>query len=163
MTINHTGADVPASRRPRPEATVEFTLIYAAHDAFRRDPLCLTAPAGAGQTQTASAPAQGLAAHMRHEEDPAPPLVEAHLGARGGPAVRKAAGKSQELTRGAEFLPWMLGGASATASRQVLTVLSPPARLPGRAAWRRRYARTPAGAPRRNAASIRTTAERQAS
>src|SRR5258708_18635900 len=50
MTINHPGADVPVSRRSRSEDTVDFTLMYAAHDAFRRDLQCLTAAVGAGQT-----------------------------------------------------------------------------------------------------------------
>src|ERR1700689_2194718 len=54
MTISHTGADAPASRRYRAGATVAFTLMYAAHDAFRRDLQCLTAAVGTGQ---AAAPA----------------------------------------------------------------------------------------------------------
>lgn len=234
MTINHAGADGPVSRRRhRPEATVDFTLMYAAHDAFRRDLQYLTAAVEAGQAaapavrtswatfknqlhvhhtaedtwlwpplrkrvtrpdeaavldameaehariepllsqvdaliaasgsagmpETAAALAQTLAAHMRHEEDQALPLVEAHLGVRGWAAFRKAVGKSQGLSGGAEFFPWMLDGASAIASKQILGVLPPPARLLCRAVWRPRYART----PRWNAASIRSAAERQAS
>jgi iron-sulfur cluster repair protein YtfE (RIC family) len=233
MAINSTGADVPASRRARPDDSVDFTLMHAAHDAFRRDLQCLTAaveagqtaapavrtswatfknqlhvhhtaedtwlwpplrqqvtrpeeaavldameaehariepllsqvdaliaaPGGAGLAQTAGALAQTLAAHMRHEEDQALPLVETRLGSSGWAAFRKAVGKSQGLRGGAEFFPWMLDGASATASKQVLSVLPPPARLLCRAVWRPRYART----PRWNATSIRTTAERQAS
>ena len=230
MTINHPGTDVPVSRRHRHQGTADFTLMYAAHDAFRRDLQCLTAAVearqlpvrtswatfknqlhvhhtakdtwlwpplqqrvtrpdeaavldameaehariepllsqvdaliaasgSAGLAETASALAQTLAAHLRHEEDQALPLVEAHLGARGWAAFRKAVGKSQGLSGGAEFFPWMLDGASATASKQVLSVLPPPARLLCRAVWRPRYART----PRWNAASIRTAAERQAS
>lgn len=233
LTINHSDADVPVSRRPRPEGTVDFTLMYAAHDAFRRDLQCLTAAVEAGQTaapavrtswatfknqlhvhhtaedtwlwpelrqrvtrpdeagmldameaehariepllsqvdaliaasgsaglaETANALAQTLAAHLQHEEEQALPLVEARLGARGWTAFRKAVGKSQGLSGGAEFFPWMLDGASATASKQVLSVLPPPARLLCRAVWRPRYART----PRWNAASIRAAAEGQAS
>ena len=189
MTINHTGAAVLVSRRPRPEDTVDFTLMYAAHDAFRRDLQCLTAAVEADQAaapavrtswatfknqlhvhhtaedtwlwpplrqrvtrpdEAAGALAQTLAAHMRHEEDQALPLVEAHLGVRGWAAFRKAVGKSQGLSGGAEFFPWMLDGASATAGKQVLSVLPPPARLLCRAVWRPRYART----PRWNTASI---------
>jgi iron-sulfur cluster repair protein YtfE (RIC family) len=233
MTINHTDADAPASTHPRREATVDFTLMYAAHDAFRRDLQCLiaaveadqtAAPAvrtgwatfknqmhvhhtaedawlwpplrqrvtrpeeaavldameaehariepllsqvdalitssrNAGLTEAAHALAQLLAAHMRHEEDQALPLVEAHLGTTGWAAFRKATGKSQGLSGGAEFFPWMLDGASATVSKQVLSLLPPPARLLCRAVWLPRYART----ARWNAASTGTTAERQAS
>jgi hypothetical protein len=233
MTINHTAADVPVNIRPCPEDTVDFTLMYAAHDAFRRDLQCLTAAVEAGRAaapavriswatfknqlhvhhtaedtwlwpplrqrvtrpdeaavldameaehariepllsevdaliaasgsaglaDAAGALAQTLAAHMRHEEDQALPLVETHLGARGWDAFRKAVGKSQGLSGGAEFFPWMLDGASAAASKQVLSVLPPPARLLCRVVWRPRYART----LRWNAASIRTTAEKQAS
>jgi hypothetical protein len=36
VIINHPGADVPVSRRPRPEDTVDFTLMYAAQDAERQ-------------------------------------------------------------------------------------------------------------------------------
>jgi hypothetical protein len=90
----------------------------------------------------AGALAQTLAAHMKHEEDQAPPLVEAHLGPDGWAAFRKATGKIQGLRGGAEFFPWMLDGASADASKKVLGMLPPPARLLYRAVWRPRYART---------------------
>jgi hypothetical protein len=52
MSITHTGADAPVGRRPHSEDAVDFTLMYAAHDAFRRDLRCLTAAAEAGQTAT---------------------------------------------------------------------------------------------------------------
>ena len=96
---------------------------------------------------------------MRHEEDQALPLVEAHLGAPGWAAFRKAAGRSQGLSGGAEFFPWMLDGVSAAARKQILGVLPPPARLLCRAVWRPRYART----PRWNVPSIRPATERHAS
>ena len=54
MTINHPGAAAPVSRRPRRQETVDFTLMYAAHDAFRRDLQCLTAAVEAGQTAAAA-------------------------------------------------------------------------------------------------------------
>lgn len=85
--------------------------------------------------------------------------MAAHLGARGSAAFGKAAGNSQGLRGGTEFLPWMLDGASAATSTQVLSGLPPPARLLYRALWRRRCART----SRWTAASSRAAAERKPS
>jgi iron-sulfur cluster repair protein YtfE (RIC family) len=219
-----------APRRRPLQGTVDFTLMYAAHDAFHRDLRYLTAAAGAGRTAdpavragwatfknqlhvhhtaedtslwpplrhkvtrpgetavldameaeharidpllaqvdaslaasghaglagNAAALAQTLAAHMKHEEDQALPLVEAHLGPGGWAAFRKATGKIQGLRGGAEFFPWMLDGAPPETSRRVLGMLPPPARLLYRAAWRPRYART----PRWDTTTTRTTTER---
>jgi iron-sulfur cluster repair protein YtfE (RIC family) len=223
MTTNET------RRRPL-HGTVDFTLMYAAHDAFHRDLLCLIAAVEAGQTadpavrtgwatfknqlhihhtaedtslwpplrqkvtrpdqlavldameaeharidpllaqvdtslaasgraglaDSAAALAETLAAHMKHEEDQALPLVEAHLGPAGWAAFRKATGKIQGLRGGAEFFPWMLDGASADTRRRVLGTLPPPARLLCRAVWLPRYART----PRWNTTATRTVTER---
>jgi hypothetical protein len=171
LHVHHTAEDTwlwpPVRQRvTRPDEAAVLDAMEAEH--ARIEPLlaqvdaliAATAASGsAGLAETANALAQTLAAHMRHEEDQALPLVEAHLGAPGGAAFRKAAGRSQGLSGGAEFFPWMLDGVSAAASKHVLSVLPPPARLLCRAVWRPRYART----PRWNAASIRTAAERQAS
>jgi hypothetical protein len=206
------------ARRRRPlQGKVDFTLMYAAHDAFHRDLRCLTAAVEAGQTadpavrtgwatfknqlhvhhtaedtslwpplrqkvtrpdetavldameaeharidpllsqvdaslaaaglaglaENAGALAESLAAHMKHEEDQALPLVETHLGPQGWAAFRKAVGKSQGLRGGAEFFPWMLDGAPADTSKRLLGMLPPPARLLYRVVWRPGYARTP--------------------
>lgn len=206
------------TRRRRPlQGKVDFTLMYAVHDAFHRDLRCLTAAIEAGQTadpavcagwatfknqlhvhhtaedtslwpplrqkvtrrgdvavldameteharidpllsrvdaslaasghaglaDNAAALAETLAAHMKHEEDQALPLVEAHLGSGGWAAFRKATGKIQGLRGGAEFFPWMLDGAPAETSKRVLSMLPPPARLLYRAVWHPRYARIP--------------------
>ncbi|HUY44262.1 MAG TPA: hypothetical protein VMV92_00835 [Streptosporangiaceae bacterium] len=37
MTTNDAARRRPSSRRPRPGGRVDFTLMYAAHDAFHRD------------------------------------------------------------------------------------------------------------------------------
>jgi Hemerythrin HHE cation binding domain len=203
--------------RRRPQGQVDFTLMYAVHDAFHRDLRCLTAAVKAGQTadpavrtgwatfknqlhihhtaedtslwpplrqkvtrledtavldameaeharidpllsqvdaSLAASDRAGLAgntraltaalgAHMEHEEAQALPLIEAHLGPQGWAAFRKAVGKSQGLRGGAQFFPWMLDGAPAETSRQVLSMLPAPARLLYRAIWRPGYARTP--------------------
>ena len=81
----------------------------------------------------------GLAAHMRHEEDAALPLVERRIGAAGwkafGDEIRDRNGG---IKGGALYLPWVLDGATDDVKRRVLKVLPPPARLlyPG---WQRKY------------------------
>jgi hypothetical protein len=103
----------------------------------------LAAAGLAGLAENADALAESLAAHMKHDEDQALPLVEAHLGPGGWAVFRKAVGKSQGLRGGAEFFPWMLDGAPADTSKRLLGMLPPPARLLYRAVWRPGYARTP--------------------
>jgi hypothetical protein len=119
----------------------------------------ITASDTTGLAKTASELAQTLAAHMRHEQDQALPLIQAHLGTSGWATFRKATGKSQGLSGGAKFFPWMLEATSATAGKQILSQLPPPARLLCRAVWVPRYAST----PRWNPESTRATAERHTS
>ena len=80
-----------------------------------------------------------LAAHMRHEEDAALPLVERRLGAAGwkafGDEIRDRNGG---IKGGALYLPWVLDGATDDVKGRVLKVLPPPARLLYRG-WERRY------------------------
>lgn len=97
----------------------------------------------AALAENAEALATALTAHMENEEDHALPLVETYLGTPGYAAFGTAIRKRQGLSGGAEFLPWLLDGASADATRRVLGTLPAPARLLYRAAWRPRYARTP--------------------
>lgn len=84
--------------------------------------------------------AVGLADHMRHEEDAALPLLDRRLGAAGWEAfssdVRKRNGG---LRGGAEYLPWVLDGASDDITRQVLRMLPGPARLLYRRVWEPKY------------------------
>jgi hemerythrin-like domain-containing protein len=84
-----------------------------------------------------------LTAHMEREEADALPLVEAYLGPDGWAEFGKTAGKSEGLRGAAELFPWLLEGAPAEVSRQVLGMLPPPARLLYRVLWRPGYARTP--------------------
>ena len=83
--------------------------------------------------------ADGLAAHMRHEENAALPLVERRIGAVGwkafGGEIRDQNGG---IKGGALYLPWVLDGATDDAKRRVLKVLPPPARLLYRG-WERNY------------------------
>ena len=50
MTTRNTGQRVPGGSRPRPAGRVDFTFMYAAHDAFSRDLRRLTAAVEAGRT-----------------------------------------------------------------------------------------------------------------
>jgi iron-sulfur cluster repair protein YtfE (RIC family) len=83
--------------------------------------------------------AAGLAAHMRHEEDGALPLVERRIGAAGwkafGDEIRDQNGG---IKGGALYLPWVLDGATDDVKGRVLKLLPPPARLLYRG-WERKY------------------------
>jgi hypothetical protein len=116
----------------------------------------LAATGLAGLAENAGALAETLAAHMKHEENQALPLIETHLGPQGWAAFRKELRKSQGLRGGAEFIPWMLDSAPADTSKQVLSSMPPAARLLYRAVWRPGYARV----PRWNTAATPIRAER---
>jgi hypothetical protein len=49
MTTRNTGQHIPSGRHPRPAGKVDFTFMYAAHDAFSRDLRRLAAAAGSGR------------------------------------------------------------------------------------------------------------------
>ncbi len=84
--------------------------------------------------------AVGLAAHMRHEEDAALPLLERRLGRSGWDAFsREVREHNGGLRGGAEYLPWVLDGASEDVTRQVLGILPGPARLLYRRVWAPKY------------------------
>jgi len=157
LHVHHTAEDTllwPPLRQKvtRPDETAVLDAMEAEH--ARIDPLLSQVDASLAASGPVGALAQTLAAHMKHEEDQALPLVEAHLGPDGWAAFRKATGKIQGLRGGAEFFPWMLDGASADTSKKVLGMLPPPARLLYWAVWRPRYART----PRWDTTTTRTTA-----
>jgi len=50
MTTTNTGQHIPPGRQSRPAGKVDFTFMYAAHDAFNRDLLRLAAAVKAGRT-----------------------------------------------------------------------------------------------------------------
>lgn len=84
-----------------------------------------------------------LAAHMRHEEDAALPLVERRLGAAGWDAFGKDIRQSQGGIRaGAQYLPWVLDESPEPAKRTVLAILPSPARVLYRRVWEPRYRRS---------------------
>ena len=80
---------------------------------------------------------------MRREENEALPLIETYLGTSGwdsfGREIRKTQGG---LRGGAEYLPWVLDGASPSMQANVLALLPPPARILYRRVWAPKYRRT---------------------
>jgi hypothetical protein len=87
--------------------------------------------------------AAGLTAHMRHEENAALPLIETYLGPSGWDAFGRDIRKTQGgLRGGAEYLPWVLDGATPAMQAKVLALLPPPARVLYRRVWAPRYRRT---------------------
>jgi Hemerythrin HHE cation binding domain len=97
-----------------------------------------------GLVDSVHALAADLAAHLRHEEDEALPLIETHLGPAGWAAFGRDIRKTQGgLRGGAEYLPWVLDAASPAMQAKVLGMLPPPARILYRRVWAPRYYRTP--------------------
>ena len=84
--------------------------------------------------------ANGLAAHMIHEEGEALPLLERRLGQAGwddfGTEIRQQQGG---LKGGAAYLPWVLDGADQATTTKVLRLLPAPARLIYRKIWEPKY------------------------
>ena len=93
--------------------------------------------------ETTRALADALTGHMRHEESQALPLVEKHLGEPGWRAFGRHFRKSQGLSGGAEFFPWLLDSAPESTRTRVLSMFPAPVRLLYRRVWAPRYQRTP--------------------
>ena len=84
--------------------------------------------------------AHGLAEHMIHEEQSALPLLERRTGTAGWEAFSKEIRDQQGGLKGAaEYLPWVLDGATDETKSQVLKLLPPPARLLYRRVWDKKY------------------------
>ncbi|AKU15082.1 hemerythrin domain-containing protein [Luteipulveratus mongoliensis] len=84
--------------------------------------------------------ATGLALHMRHEEEAALPLLERTLGAAGWAAfAARVRDENGGIRGGAQYLPWVLDGASDEMTRAVLAILPAPARVIYRRRWAPRY------------------------
>lgn len=94
-------------------------------------------------TETSAQTWRQLAAHMRHEEEAAPPLVERRIGAAGWSAFGKQVRRAQRGIRaGAQYLPWVLDGAPEQARTAVLSILPPPAPALCRRVWEPKYRRS---------------------
>jgi iron-sulfur cluster repair protein YtfE (RIC family) len=84
--------------------------------------------------------ATGLSEHMIHEEEAALPLLERRTGSAGWEAFSKEIRDQQGGLKGAaEYLPWVLDGATDETKSQVLKLLPPPARLLYRRVWEKKY------------------------
>ena len=82
-----------------------------------------------------------LAAHVRHEENAALPLVETHLGPPGWTAFTATFRETQGIRGAATYFPWLLEDAPDEVRSKVLGVLPPPARLLYRLVWAPSYRR----------------------
>ncbi len=84
--------------------------------------------------------AQGLSQHMIHEEQAALPLLERRTGAAGWESFTHEIRAQQGGLKGAaEYLPWVLDGASPETKAKVLDLLPPPARVLYRRFWEKKY------------------------
>ena len=87
--------------------------------------------------------ATGLSQHMIHEEEAALPLLERRLGAAGWEAFTQEIRQQQGGLKGAaEYLPWVLDGATPESRTAVLALLPAPARLLYRRVWEPGYRRS---------------------
>jgi iron-sulfur cluster repair protein YtfE (RIC family) len=84
--------------------------------------------------------AQGLSQHMIHEEQAALPLLERRTGTAGWEAfTREIRAQQGGLKGAAEYLPWVLDGATPETRTKVLGLLPPPARVLYRRVWEKKY------------------------
>jgi iron-sulfur cluster repair protein YtfE (RIC family) len=84
--------------------------------------------------------ATGLSEHMIHEEGAALPLLERRTGKAGWESFSKEIRDQQGgLSGAAEYLPWVLDGATEETRTRVLHLLPPPARLLYRRVWEKKY------------------------
>ena len=84
--------------------------------------------------------AKGLSAHMIHEEMAALPLLERRTGKAGWESFTKEIrGQQGGLKGAAEYLPWVLDGATDETTTRVLNLLPPPVRLLYRRIWDKKY------------------------
>jgi hypothetical protein len=95
----------------------------------------------AGLAESIQRLSTGLAAHMRHEETAALPLVEQRLGPAGWAVFTSHIRNTQGLRGGAVFFPWLLDAAPAATRDRVLHLVPPPVRLLYRYIWAPRYQR----------------------
>ncbi len=84
--------------------------------------------------------AQGLSEHMIHEEQAALPLLELRTGREGWDSFTQEIRAQQGGLKGAaEYLPWVLDGATPETRTRVLGLLPPPARVLYRRFWEKKY------------------------
>jgi Hemerythrin HHE cation binding domain len=150
LSIHHTAEDValwPALRKkvtfPEESAVLDEMEIEHAQlePLLERVDKALAVHDTTTALEMSRALADGLSGHMRHEENEALPLVERHLGEPGWRAFGRHFRKTQGLSGGAEFFPWLLDGAPDATRIHVLSMYPPPVRLLYRRVWAPRYQR----------------------
>ncbi len=152
LSIHHTAEDValwPSLREkvvfPEESAVLDEMEI----DHAQLEPLlerldkALTAHDTPTALETSRVLTESLTGHMRHEESQALPLVETRLGNPGWQAFGRHFRKTQGLSGGAEFFPWLLDSAPEATRTHVLGMFPAPVRLLYRRIWAPRYERTP--------------------
>jgi hypothetical protein len=154
------------ARRPPVQGKVDFTLMYAVHDAFHRDLRCLAAAVEAGRTADPAVRAgwatfkNQLHVHHTAEDISLWPPLRQKVTRPGDVAVLDAMEAEHahidpllaqvDTSLAAPGHPGLTGNAAALAQtlaghmkHEENQALPPPARLLCRAAWHPRYARTP--------------------
>jgi hemerythrin-like domain-containing protein len=148
LHIHHTAEDVSLwpSLRAAVSAPDEVAVLDAMeYEHAQLDPRLELVEAALAERRVADAAAAirdlaaALAAHMRHEENEALPLVATYLGAAGWGAFTRDVRKTQGLRGAAVYLPWLVDGAPDSTVATVLGLLPPPVRLLYRRVWAPRY------------------------
>ena len=152
LSIHHTAEDVALWPRLRekvvfPEESAVLDEMEIEHaqlePMLERLDKALAAHDTTTALETSRVLTESLTGHMRHEESQALPLVEKRLGNRGWQAFGRHFRKTQGLSGGAEFFPWLLDSAPDATRTHVLAMFPPPVRLLYRRIWAPRYERTP--------------------
>ena len=151
LSIHHTAEDVALWPALREKVTFpeEFAVLDEMEiEHAQLEPLlerldkALAAHDTANALETTRVLTDALTGHMRHEESQALPLVEARLGERGWQAFGRHFRKTQGLSGGAEFFPWLLDSAPDATRARVLSMFPAPVRFLYRSVWAPRYQRT---------------------
>ncbi|HET9168321.1 MAG TPA: hemerythrin domain-containing protein [Actinospica sp.] len=137
LHIHHTAEDAtlwPALRRKVTEPDEVEVIDAMEREHGRIDPLLAAVDAGfasgdqVGLAEAATEAAQALGGHMAHEEAAALPLIEARLTKAEWNEFPRYSRKINSLSRGLEFLPWMLDEAEPELYQSAMRILPAPAR-----------------------------------
>ena len=90
---------------------------------------------------TVDALTAGLSGHLAHEERDTLPLLERSLSQAEWQGFVTDQRRKSGIRGAAQFLPWLLDGASAEQAQVVLAALPAPLRVVYRRIWQPRYAR----------------------
>jgi hypothetical protein len=138
----------------------DLTIMLAAHQAFRRDPLLAAVDAAFAQHEGSAdgaddwpgedrladvieVPASTLTGHLTHEEQDGLPLIGVALTAAEWRGVGFKIARKNGPSRGGEMFAWMLDGAGREDAAATKAALPPPLRLLYRAVWKPRFDKTP--------------------